>query len=210
MLHTLIILALSACPAADLAPADTSDPIDTADTGDTAASEDLVSECTTTGCGGDVVGLWTIQQACVVSVREPMAGCPSGYSELMEANMAGTVDLVADGTYNSVSTGSSATIDFVFPAECTEGAECASYGETMGGLSCVDRAEGGCTCTAVYEAGPSAEDGTWSVAGTELTLQSSAPDVEPVTTPYCADVDELWVGVQTGESGSFNGIYLTR
>ncbi|GDX82398.1 hypothetical protein LBMAG42_42090 [Deltaproteobacteria bacterium] len=208
-----IPLVLSACDTMDMDSGDTGmggDPADTgetADTGDTADTNDLVSECTTEACGGDPTGEWTIADVCFDGTPSDLQ-CEGSTIRLSDISMVGTLSLNADGTYTNelVSGNFESRIDL--PSTCLdeEHPDCASVQAEIDGYTCEDDGSGGCVCTGSNPMDPATDVGTWSVSGTDLSLDAgNGAD----TAPYCNDTDELWVDL-SGTSGIPIQVLFTR
>lgn len=201
---TLILSFLLACSGSS--KDDTGAPDDTAgdDTaGDTEPPPDLVTDCTTTACGGDPSGDWTAVGTCFSDEPGSMNSedCPSGTIQILDLRIESTASIAADGTYTRAMTLFEADALAHVPDDCTSGLSCdivqSFIEEKLPGIECVDASDGdGCDCTVTIVGDPEVEAGTWSTVDTTLTTTpddgSGASD-----TPYCADHDELWLDMET-------------
>ena len=161
---------------------------------DADADADMVTECTTTACGGDPTGEWTVADVCFDgSVQSTEGDCPEGTIQITDVTMDGTVSLQADGTYASTMASVLFSSILTFPSTCIpEGATCDDVAANLGSNStCTDDGAGGCSCDVTGAFPSSSETGTWTTADTDLVLDGSMTD--PQSAPYCTDSDELWV-----------------
>lgn len=193
----LLAFLLAACPSSDDTGKDDGD--DTADTADEVV--DNVAECdTTTPCGGDAVGTWTLADVCMVGSMPVPDECPEAVITVQDLSMTGTLTMGADGTYDVSMGGMSMELLLHLPDTCTQGLDCATLGQYMES-DCVDGAPDGCDCTLTNQGDPSTDAGAYVVSGTTVTLTSDDGS-EPETADFCADIDELWVSMPPEEAGS--------
>lgn len=133
-------------------------------------------------CGGNVVGTWTVQSGCVVTIP-PVPSCPQA-TQRETMQVSGTVTFRADGTY-SVSTVLGLTRTVGLPASCLGGTDCAGLQSSLASQSgvrsatCTAAAPSGCTCTEVFAPQPNNDTGTYATVGTSITSPSGPAE------PYC-------------------------
>lgn len=148
-------------------------------------------DCNFEACtGGDIVGTWDIQGACVDLPVNPLEEtCPEATIDL-GTNMSGTVTFNDDGTYDVAITLSS-NFSFTLPASCVgESVDCqADVGDED--TSCESDGEGGCTCVQTGDEEVSESSGTYEVNGSTITTTSSEGDGN--TVEICVSGDTLKV-----------------
>lgn len=131
--------------------------------------------CTWHGaCGGDNVGSWKLQSACMLGTPAPPPSCPAQTAQ-HSGQISGTLDYAADFSYTANLT-LKGTETVHTPASCLAGVtDCASleayYANNAGVTSatCTGKPASGCTCTIVTQ-GSDSETGTWSSSGGTITL----------------------------------------
>ncbi len=203
---------LLACPTAE----DTGKDGDTADTSDTADSgepaPDLVSDCSTTACGGDPSGAWAIADSCAPDVEMALDWCAEGYMKVTAFSNTGTLTVNADGSYTTAFEGGDVTLEIFAATSCLGGATCAQLQEqaeqNIPGVVCVD-STGGCTCTATTQTEADSDAGTWTTAGSVLTFNST-DDGNSQNADFCVDSDEMWLQMREGESDMPLGFVLSK
>jgi hypothetical protein len=149
------------------------------DTGDEGGGGPGVATCDDpfTACGGDPTGAWSFADFCY-EFEYSDESCPDAtYAYDFDAD--GSYELLADGTY-SVALTTTATATVSFPKTCLGGATCEDLA-SAGELSCVD-AGPVCDCETT-QVTSSAEAGTWSTAGSVLTMTDDSGDATKAD--YC-------------------------
>jgi hypothetical protein len=106
-------------------------------------------ECSFTPCGGDVVGTWTIQRVCPVSIF--VQNCPTVALDPRDVAVTGSFTFGADGTL-TIDIRSSGTWDGVVPSSCVAGTDCQSIAGTLfqpnaPPATCTSDGDGGCACS---------------------------------------------------------------
>lgn len=198
--------------------------------GGTSGGETPKATCTNLAapCGGDVVGTWTVAEACL-----PVTGNidPTTFGlNCTAAPVAGTLQVsgsfaaMADGTFaDNTTTSTEQTIDV--PPACLNISgtvtQCSRIGSPLKALgysmvTCVDAASGGCTCTAVAQqmggmgllSLEKPAMGTYTAAANVLT---TVGEIE-TKYDYCVTGNALTVSLQTpGQTGTVSGtIVLTK
>lgn len=154
------------------------------------------------GCGGDVLGTWTIEGSCgYESIPNPLADdCPGSTFELAIISESGTLELLDDGTFIQDLMLVSDIIVTLDPMACY-GVSCAQFGDALAmdtpGSMCADL-EGTCTCTVPNSDGSSDElMGTYEVNADILTLITPEGDSDAA---FCVTDDrlDLWQPVLDG------------
>lgn len=166
-----------------------------------------------TPCGGDVVGTWAVAGSCLpVAGEADMSGFGLGCSAAPVTGaleVSGTFTANADGTFSdqTITAGSS---EISLPPSCLDVSgtvtTCARVGSPLQALgfasvTCVDAADGGCTCSAdsMQTGGlavvslDAATTGTYSVAGNVLTATTRAA----LDYAYCVAGNTLTLSPQT-------------
>ena len=149
-----------------------------------APAPDAATSCSAfVPCGGDVVGTWVIDRACVLSVP-PISGCAQGI-ETVSMSVSGTVSFSADGTV-AADTTLALQKELVLPASCLAGTDCASMQTALlsqSGIvsaSCVgDTTSALCTCNEAFAPGRNTKSDPFTIAGTTLMSPGAYPE------PYC-------------------------
>jgi len=129
-------------------------------------------------CGGDLLGDWTIVQACIDVPSDLFSDiCAGSTVKVSSFTATGTVSFKADKT-----TVSSGVISFVqttqLPASCVSEAQCAASGAAFANDprysngQCQYDASTGCLCTVTSTQTPM-NSGTYEVQGTDVILSSS-------------------------------------
>lgn len=105
--------------------------------------------CAFVPCGGDLVGNWTIQQACPAPMH--VQDCPIAELEPKDVTVSGTFSFGTDGglTFDITSSGA---WEGVVPSSCVAGTDCASiavslYQVNAPPASCTSDDDGGCSCS---------------------------------------------------------------
>ncbi len=141
-------------------------------------------DCSFVACGGDPVGTWSIDGACIDtssledSVRE---FCPTA-SVSVGMSMAGTITFDSDNTYSVESTLSQTGV-ITLPSECLAGQQVTSCAQLNdNGIACTGDPSSQCRCT-ISNSEENMESGNWSVDGNILTVG------EPLE--FCQDGDVM-------------------
>lgn len=139
-------------------------------------------------CGGDPVGVWTIDRICTTpqrsQVSEDADECPDG-AGWSHAEYSGIWTFGADLTYE-VDGMSVHTYRATFPLSCPpEGVTCSDYLGLDAG-DCTQDA-GRCECEKVRSGPFTLTGGSWAVSDDGLSLDGEEPS------PYCATQGWLWM-----------------
>jgi len=155
--------------------------------------------CSVQPCGGDVVGNWQATSSCFdsASLADQFAGsCPGETVTNIHFVPSGTLMFGTSGSYTAAVT-MSATMDLNFPPSCLNGATCADVNQAeqgivgMGGIdsvSCVGTSS--CTCTMHLTVDVENSTGTYTTAGTQLTLTATSGG-NGDNGPYCVQGSTL-------------------
>ena len=166
----------------------------------TAGCGDSSGACGVQPCGGDPVGNWQASGACANAAELNMAFleglmgfCTTASLGGYSIRPSGTFNLAADLTY-SLNMTLNMTISVNIPGSCLMGQSCsvlnaALQGQVSGDIQSVSCAgSGSCTCT-FNALTTAAETGTYTTAGTEMALTSSAGATSGG--PYCVQGSTL-------------------
>lgn len=159
-------------------------------------------------CGGDPVGEWTAEAVCATGGE--VDGCPEGTIDYSGLTLTGTLSLRDDGTFET-NVRPSGTLVYSFPQSCLPtDTSCAQIGGDT--LTCVEAADG-CDCSQEVnlgdgDPGDGSTVGTWSAAGTTLTIDDDDDEGPGDTAPYCVDGDALLLGFD--QDGATVTYLLTR
>jgi hypothetical protein len=107
------------------------------------------SVCSFTPCGGDLLGSWTIQTACLASILVP--NCPGAALDPKDVTVTGNFTFGSDGTL-AIDIATSGTWQGLVPPSCVAGTDCPSIAVTLfqpnaPPATCTSNADGGCTCS---------------------------------------------------------------
>lgn len=158
--------------------------------------------CGVQPCGGNPVGNWQASGACADAAELNMAFlqglmdgfCPTASLSGYSIRPSGTFNLGADLTY-SLNLTMNLTASVTLPASCLMGQSCtvvnaliqAEVGtDGITAASCAGSSSCTCTITGVQT---EAETGTYTTAGTEMTLTDSAGSLDGG--PYCVQGSTL-------------------
>ncbi|MDB4980090.1 MAG: hypothetical protein JWM82_842 [Myxococcales bacterium] len=151
-------------------------------------------------CGGDPTGTWSFVSDCEAPSMGFSNTCPTATVSASGVSISGMISFNADKSY-SVSQAFKANVSVSLPASClTQGGvtvSCAQLttvlqGEIANGtapyktISC--SGSGGCTCLATVD-DINDDSGTWSSAGTVITLGSAAGSSDGGS--YCVKGNEI-------------------
>jgi hypothetical protein len=154
---------------------------------------------TFTPCGGDVVGTWTSSAVCGATAQLMMA-CPGASTSFMPTASA-TYTFNADGSFSlSLTADESGTQ--TLPASCLSGIQsCAllemtstTQGLTTSTTGCTGNPSQSCTCTFTAK-GTLTDTGTYTTAGTGLTMKDSSGPSSPLG--YCVTGNQLELSLIT-------------
>lgn len=160
-------------------------------------------------CGGDIVGTWTFLGTCtnVAALNDQLGdGCPGAAFKAFGIAVTGTFTFNADLTYTASSWREDFVVAETLPLMCVGGATCAEANgtqtdTTVGGTSTVTTTCTGsatCTCRVNGTFTVSSDVGTWSTAGTDLTMYGTSTST---STSYCVEEDRLHM-IQTNISAT--------
>ncbi|HXU83396.1 MAG TPA: hypothetical protein VN914_18515 [Polyangia bacterium] len=150
-------------------------------------------------CGGTIVpGRYKISSYCAAAGgTQKVEGCEAGVGvDLSGVTFTGTMTFNADKTYQTDTVGSG-TFSESFPASCLMGVSCSQIAAFLQGdpdfmsmfssLMCTGTSN--CTCSFTLKPQPEMTSGTYSTAGTTLTLTPTAG--APDSGGYCATPTQL-------------------
>jgi len=173
-------------------------------------------------CGGDIVGTWTFIGTCtnVAALNDQLGdGCPGAAFNAFGVAVTGTFTFNADLTYTASNWREDFVIVETLPLMCHGGPTCADANGTqtdsmIAGTSTVTTTCTGsstCTCRVNGTFTVSSDAGTWTTAGTDLTMYGTATST---STSYCVEEDRLHL-IQTntsvtGESFRISDIVAVR
>ncbi|HKO51740.1 MAG TPA: hypothetical protein VJV79_28715 [Polyangiaceae bacterium] len=162
-------------------------------------------------CGGELLGDWTIKQACVeLQTGQIVESCPGATVTLSPITATGMVSFKGDNT-----TTSSGTISFMqtvkLPVNCANEAQCKAAGASLATQPTISNAQclyaaTGCTCT-VTSTQPVMNSGTYQIEGTNVTFTST--NGQPVVDRFCVSGNTLSL-YETHANGSTATMILTR
>jgi hypothetical protein len=155
---------------------------------DGADNVQFLTQCTAPApCGGDPTGRWRVASGCV-QLPPALAGC-SGPILGGHGSLAGTLTLQGGSFSTDVHSRLAPLIET--PPACGACTQVETMlRATWGSLSCSDDGAG-CRCSA-DESTHETESGTYTMAGTTLTLGGAA------TYSYCVQGTTLWLVASTG------------
>jgi hypothetical protein len=176
--------------------------------------------CSTfSACGGDLVGTWNIVATCGPGTihtfdATTIPNC-TGVKVRTTTAASGTMTFDANSSYVGMFTNSN-TEEVVLPKTCAGSQSCDAYylsllnpanPPPLSG-SCTDDGTN-CSCTHLLSPQHNAVDGTYTVAGTTLTL--TLVGGQPFPTQYCAETNELTISTIVGSDASTALVYtLTK
>ena len=172
------------------------------------------TECLDFGaCGGDAVGRWEVEETCFTDglpEAAPDPYCPGAVSRVVDYVAEGSLELRADGTYATQTTGAT-TQEMLIPLDTCFGGEavaCELYGESLAyayaGAGC-EVADDTCACTLTLTAAL-VDAGTWSSVGSSLTLTSDVYGTT-ATQDYCVDGASLALATEVTSFGPMVGVW---
>jgi hypothetical protein len=166
-------------------------------------------------CGGDVVGTWTIVQACNATASVAPGACAQRTDTFSEQAQSGTLVFRADGTATETlrTTG---TLTEMTPPVCLASTSqtCADIdaeykslvqaGSSYTSANCTDNA-GTCVCTLTFDTTTNVS-GTYTTSGSTLTVTSNGS----ATASYCVTGSTLVFSVATATGDPPSVYVLTR
>jgi hypothetical protein len=155
-------------------------------------------------CGGDVVGNWTINGACLNSAALTMnlvATCPGASISVSSLSVHGDASFNADLTYSVTETVSVSATETI-PTSCLQlggiTLTCAQLDQSLQDSIAADptmyqsaHCSGSATCTCSFTLAPRTmtETGTYATSGTTIT--TTASDGTSASSDYCRQGNEL-------------------
>ncbi len=141
------------------------------------------ASCDLAGCGGDLVGLWTFDTACLPTRPAPIDDCARP-ATFFDIHLEGTLDFRADGAVEVATRRVQRTLQY-YPTRCIRGGACESF---FHGVDRCEVRDGYCDC--VTESGEPGETSseTYRVAGSTLTFVSAEGET---ALTYCVEGDTL-------------------
>jgi hypothetical protein len=146
-------------------------------------------------CGGDVVGTWMLTGGCentAVIMMNLSTTCPGAVINSLSISATGTLAFNSDMTYTGTGVTGTVHATETVPLSCTNATSCATV--TAGASTATVSCSGGTTCTCVVTGTPTGgildgnTSGTYSIAGTTLTLQNATTSD---SSDYCVQGTEL-------------------
>ena len=167
-----------------------------------------------TPCGGNLLGEWSIKQACISLAPNALSSlCPEAKLTLSPLTATGTVSFKADNTM--VSSGViSFTESIQLPRSCSTEAQCTSVvtaaaaDPTISNAKCDYDAIAGCSCS-FTSTQPTMSSGTYEVQGNNVTFTSSAPNAQPAVNSFCVSGNTASLR-QVNGTGSSSTLILTK
>ncbi|MEL6181948.1 MAG: hypothetical protein AAFS10_23505 [Myxococcota bacterium] len=163
-------------------------------------------------CGGEPVGMWTIDQLCLDFVEtpdenddDPIPECEGDRTLFAIAGATGTMAIREDGTYEQMLS-IAAEIVVEAPQTCLSdafGISCSDYAVALNSTpdqppwSCVEEDEL-CVCRAPFDLEPETSSGVWTRQADTVTLVQEMPvdpDAGPLPLQICAQGDKLDMAV---------------
>src|ERR1051325_1342147 len=148
-------------------------------------------------CGGAVLGGWNLTTACINTSAlnaTIKAVCPGASASASAPMISGTVTYNADLTYAASNVTEAIVLTEIVPLSCTGETDCATFGQsvTSGSTMVTCSGSGTCTCTFSGSMSPMSESGTYSMAGTVLSMTPDTTGV-PSDNPYCIKASHLHI-----------------
>jgi hypothetical protein len=155
-------------------------------------------------CGGDVVGIWTITDACTSTKASDLSpNCPTGSIFVMDLHTSGTFDYRADMTYSWQAT-VSLTERMTLPRECLGTTTCAALSASFqadphfSSASCVASGTG-CVCVLASASVSGTETGAYTTSAGVVTLTPTTR--APEQDNYCIKGSTMTVASTVGMMG---------
>jgi hypothetical protein len=168
--------------------------------------------CTTpfTACGGNVVGTWSLSNACVSKFVNPgNMACPASTAQLSE-DVSGTIEFKQDGTFvtnanstlkETMNVPASCLVDAGVTESCQQLQNVFNQPTDAGApsavASCTSAPMGGCTCQLSDTLMGNGQSATYSTLGYRIGLGGTPPS------PYCVQGNTLTI--QTEASNGMPG-----
>jgi len=153
---------------------------------------DTTCDATPMPCGGDVLGMWAVEESCgYEAIPNPLEqDCPGSTFEVETLSHNGTMDFADDGTFVQTLDIQNQAVFTLDPMACF-GVSCMDFNDLIQMddpmASCMDDM-GMCRCTFPPEMGGMAIMGNYEVMGDILTLEVGG-EVEEF--PFCITGDRL-------------------
>jgi hypothetical protein len=167
------------------------------------------------GCGGDVVGVWSVNDLCVTNAPPSDQAECAGAISYGQVDATGQIEFTADGRL-STSLTLSMHVTYNFTGEClaaqigrpvvVDQALCDGIEQQLSGTAMVTAAScsfsgGACVCPATFDT-TTENESTYSISGTNLVGDDGELN------PYCVSGDTLRIGAET-DNGAVTYV-LTR
>jgi len=159
-------------------------------------------------CGGDVVGTWSWSRACpsaAVYTAQANASCRGSVVSSISQDVGGTLTFNADLTFHFENATNTLATNNSFPIDCQAVATCADLdrheANTMQSIDTTCTGTTTCTCDSRVSTFGQTVTGTYSTAGTALTLVLGTV---AATSGYCVEGDRLHqitLGTSQGTTG---------
>lgn len=178
------------------------------DSDDDGGNDDPADRCPFAACGGDVVGTWEVDSACVTIDELPMLSDDPECQDFVRdysVDVEGTITFTTDGmTETNVTNTVNLEVDIT--AACWEAfsgtdlnstacalieANLLAEGEFSSAACSFD--SGVCSCSLVRQPMTTSETGTYTIEGNELI------DQDGEAAGYCVEGDELTMDIQNDE-----------
>jgi hypothetical protein len=167
---------------------------------------DPVCSPTPEGCGGDVVGTWTVAGHCGIDALPNFfeRDCPGSTMTFLGSEMQGTRTFADDLTF-SVETTLAFDVQIDLDTMDCFGVECEAFGELIN----AQQAELSASCSATDTAcaciltisDEDAQEGTYAIEDDGLVLTIDGASADPV--PFCVDGDRLDTWHELSESQAY-------
>ena len=166
----------------------------------TTAAEPAELTCapTPSGCGGDVVGSWTIASHCGLESLPNFFenDCDGSTMEVIASEVEGTFTFDEDGGY-AFDTSLLLDLDVGLDTQSCYGIDCGTFADILNDednnleAACEAAEEGGCSCLMTIT-NERTDTGTWDVDGDNIVFTNAGQEQEPI--PLCVQGDrlELW------------------
>jgi hypothetical protein len=177
------------------------------------------------GCGGDVVGEWTISSSCLdVDTTQMMgsSGCPGVTGRASDWNVTGSITFTSDLTYSSTTTVSGNVI-VTLPATCLtqqgvtltcaqvqDSLESSLSGSDFSSARCSSSAGNGCACTVGLTPISSTASGTYTTTAAGVLTQTQTGGTSS-SSAYCVQGSTMTLSPEEMSMGTASGsITLTK
>ena len=159
------------------------------------------------GCGGDIVGTWTVAAHCGIDGLPNFFDreCPGSTMTFLGSEMQGTRTFGDDLTFSLATT---LTFDVQIDLDTVDcfGVECEAFGELLDaqqndlGATC-SATESACACILTIS-DEDAQEGTYAIEDDGLVLTIDGVSADPV--PFCVDDDRLDVWHELSETQAYS------